>query len=601
MYNTIWRINPATLGNHDIINKHLPGVTLIEEDIADEMHGNGRRHILEISCPNQDHPILQIPRALRKNFLDALITDPKFKKRLFNDKEYEWVLKDTPCSICSSIYSSLLDTTGDPLEVFNILHARKAYYSRQFGEGISVFNPGDPPVHKPIVYQSIQDMLNKLFNTNEIKFLYSYLANTNNGVLALMDVKEYNIDRLLSLHGIVSDGVHKVDFIEERIKSLFVGLVNPEDKKHYENIKSFKDRIVTVNIPYILDYKTEVAIYKNKLGNKINHVFLPGIIENFAKLIVSTRLDSNTNAIKKWIINPDKYKKYIDKDLLLLKMDIYTGTIPEWIDDYDLKRFDANMRKEIIEDSDKEGSIGFSGRQSINIFYDFYRKSCDAGKLFTMSMLKDFFLLLNQTSEHRISADFINSLEDLYDYEVLQQVKESIYYFNKKQITNDILNYLFAINFEIGDKVKSEYTGENLDITDDFLKNFEAIFIGVTSGADARKAFRADIHKEYISNTLTQEIRVQKKKITDTELFENLFERYVNNLKENALVPFADNVSFRRALIDLGTNNFASYDTRLKRDIAFMLENLQDKFGYTEDGAKQIAIYVLDKRLVTKF
>jgi len=57
------------------------------------------------------------------------------------------------------------------------------------------------------------------------------LALTNNGIYALMDIKDNNITRLLSLHGIISDGVHKVEHIEEKINTLFLGLVNPEDKK----------------------------------------------------------------------------------------------------------------------------------------------------------------------------------------------------------------------------------------------------------------------------------------------------------------------------------------------------------------------------------
>ena len=63
---------------------------------------------------------------------------------------YEWVLKDTPCSICSSIYEVLLEKTGDPLSILNMIYSRKAKFSRQFGEGISVFNPGDPIITESI-------------------------------------------------------------------------------------------------------------------------------------------------------------------------------------------------------------------------------------------------------------------------------------------------------------------------------------------------------------------------------------------------------------------------------------------------------------------
>ena len=79
-------------------------------------------------------------------------------------------------------------------------------------------------------------------------------------------------------------------FIEENIKTLFMGLVNPNDKEHYEKIPSFQDRIIQVQVPYILDYNTEVAIYKKRFGSKIEKYFLPGVLENLAKIIISTRL-----------------------------------------------------------------------------------------------------------------------------------------------------------------------------------------------------------------------------------------------------------------------------------------------------------------------
>ena len=121
------------------------------------------------------------------------------------------------------------------------------------------------------------------------------LANTNNGVYALMDIKENNIKRLVDLHGIISDGVHKVEMAEERIKSLFVGLVNPEDKMHYENVKSFQDRIVHINIPYVLDYDTEVSIYINKFGEQIKKKFLPRVLENFGKIIIASRMEPESS------------------------------------------------------------------------------------------------------------------------------------------------------------------------------------------------------------------------------------------------------------------------------------------------------------------
>ena len=163
----------------------------------------------------------------------------------------------------------------------------------------------------------------------------------------------------MSLHGIISDGVHKSGNGRKRIKSMFVGLVNPEDKVHYEKVKSFQDRIFHINIPYVLDYETEVSIYLNKFGDSIKKKFLPRVLENFGKIIVSSRMEPDSPAINNWIKDIDTYRKYLDENRLLLKMELYKGIIPEWLSEEDVKGFSKEVRKDLIEESEKEGKKVF--------------------------------------------------------------------------------------------------------------------------------------------------------------------------------------------------------------------------------------------------
>jgi len=494
-----------------------------------------------------------------------------------------------------------LEKLGEPLEVFNMLHARNINYERQFGRGISVFNPGDEHFVTPIKEPTLQNLLNNLLKSDEVRYVYSNLANTNNGVFALMDIKENNIKRLVSLHGIISDGVHKVEMVEERIKSMFVGLVNPEDKVHYEKVKSFQDRIFHINIPYVLDYETEVSIYLNKFGDSIKKKFLPRVLENFGKIIVSSRMEPDSPAINNWIKDIDTYRKYLDENRLLLKMELYKGIIPEWLSEEDVKGFSKEVRKDLIEESEKEGKKGVSGRQSISIFNMFFTKYADDDdKLITMDMLKSFFEE-NEKLNELVPDQFIDSLVDMYDYNVLQELKESIYYYSEKQIKRDILNYLFAINFEPGATENSAYTGDKIEITEEYFKNFEALLLGTLSTSEERKEFRKEIHNEYITYTVSYEIKLLKKEIHETKLFASLFEKYTRNLKENALTSYSQNDNFRRALIDFSTSVYNSYDSQVKTTISRMLTNLKCKFNYTTEGARQMALYVIDKKLDKKY
>ncbi len=599
MYKTVWRLDVKKLGGLGSLEKILRLDEQENENNNPACYNvpvDTSKKIIDISCPSNDHPILQIPKEFREKFLDELITDKKFKKKLFNSKEYRWVLKDSPCSICSSVYRMLLEKLDEPIEIYNMLYARKMLFDKQFGRGISVFNPGDEHTKRPVTDITLQNLISNLFKNDEIKYIYSQLANTNNGIYALMDIKDNNIQRLIDLHGIISDGIHKVEFSEERIKSLFVGLVNPEDKKHYEDVKSFQDRIINISIPYVLDYEIEVSIYKNKFGEEIEHKFLPGVLDNFAKIIISSRLRFDSPTIKKWIKNIDKYSKYLDDNNLLLKMELYKGIIPEWLSEEDIKNFNKQARKELIMESETEGLKGFSGRQSLSVFNNFFTKHAESDKLITMNMIKDFFAE-NEKYQNQIPSGFIESLEDMYDYNVLQEVKEAIYFYSEKQITKDILNYLFAINYDIGATEKSSYTGDIINITEDYLKNFEALLIGTLSSPDERRIFRKDIHNEYITHTIAYEMKLENKEITKTKLFGVLFEKYTRSLKENALAPYADNDNFRRVLMDYGSQDFNKYDEVAKRTVTRLLANMKSKFEYSLEGAKQICLYVIDKKL----
>jgi len=606
VYKTYWLLDLHKLGGYDKIKKRfsrlakeIKGTKQEDKIFYQPQEGIDSGKYLEISCPNRDHPILQIPKSFRRKFLDELISDQDFKKILFNSKEFEWVFNDIPCSICNSIFNTLLDRLNTPNDVFDMIYARRTSFKRQFGKGISVYNPGDEIISRPLTNPPLQNLINEFLKTDDVRYLYSDLALTNNGVLVLMDIKEKNIERLLNLHGIISDGVHKVELVEERIMSLFMGILNPEDRKHFESVKSFQDRIITVNIPYILDYNTEVSIYMNKFGADIHKKLLPRVLENFAKIIISTRLNKEANAIRNWI-NPEKYKKHLDKYLLLLKMELYSGKLPAWIQEDDSKKFDKATSKAIFRESETEGHKGISGRQSLNIFSSFFVKYAKRDKLVTMEQVKNFFMQ-NEQWMKEIPEGFIDSLESLYDFNVLQEVKEAIYYFNETQISNDILNYLYAINFELGEKVKCVYTEDEINVSEDFFKDFEALFLGSGALAYQRKDFRKNILNEYITKTLSQEIRIEGKLITETEQFQNLFDRFIANLKENALAPYIHSDTFRRAISDFGSISFNSHDERMKRDVMRLIHNLMSKFQYSQASAREISLYILDKGIAAKY
>lgn len=612
-YETVWRLDRQLLGQFgenetDLFLNKLTSL-LDEHEVrqSDLMQAhsdlnNGGSAYIEIPCPSHDSPILMIPREYRRDFFDDLFKNDETKWKLFTEKQYEWLFKDSPCTICESIYQALLSRLHDPARVLKMLYARHYQFNRRLGEGISVYNPGDKIVKQSVLgNEMLQKRINGLLHdSNQVQYMFSNFAKTNNGIYALMDVKGYNVERLLELHNIISEGVHKVEYIEEKVNSLFLALMNPEDEESIKDLPSLSDRIETIKIPYVLDLCTEVEIYRNTFGRHINNRFLPRVLHNFARIIIATRMRKESPSMLEWIKQPARYSSYCDKNLQLLKMELYTGNIPNWLGENDRKGLTSQLRRKIIDESENEGDQGFSGRDSIRIFNELYSSHAKEGSMIDMATLDSFFRKHKDWMD-LIPEGFLDALLHMYNYTIMQEIKESLYYYNEDQIVRDLQNYIFAINFETGRVIDCPYSGDRINVSEDFFKPIEKRLIASADDRSHVLLFRKDIQKEYTARTLTQEIQLDQKKLTETTLYQNLYERYVHHLKESVLEPFLNNDNFRQAIKDFGRDEFKTFDNRIRNDVSFLMNNLCEKFGYSKLGAKEVCIYLIDNELAQKF
>jgi predicted Ser/Thr protein kinase len=610
-YEVVWRLKRETLDGFSDSGA-IPILNSINasDDPANQKAFHGRPSFIhetdeyvEIPCPSHDNPLLLIPKSYRRDFFDNLFKNNKFKYKLFTEKEYEWVFRDNPCTICSSIYKALQGKLDHPSEVFEMLYAGEYHFNRRLGQGVSVFNPGDKPLRQVVMTNDmLQHRLDSLLkDSNRVRYMFSNYARTNNGIYSLMDIKSHNKDRLIELHNIISEGIHKVEHIEENVHSLFLALMNPEDKRNISNIHSFMDRIEYIKIPYILDVRTEVEIYRGVFGKHIDGNFLPKVLHNFARAIISSRLNKRSEGLLEWIKQPEKYVNYCDRNLHLLKMEIYTGHIPSWLDEDDLKAFSSTFRKKILAESEFEGNKGFSGRDSIKIFNDFYSAYANSGKPINMSMVMAFFKKKQKDQPGYIPDGFLESLCNMYDYNALQEVKESLYDYNEEVVAADIQDYLYALNFETGAEIRCVYTNRKFTVDEAFFKSIEKQILGESIDKKTSDQFRLETQKEYASRTLTQEIMSDGRDIKRTDLYLSLLEKYLYHLKQKVLDPFLKNENFRRAIKDYEKEDFKTYDRKIQEDVTFLIQNLVKKYQYTLKGAKEICIYVVDSELAQKF
>lgn len=560
---------------------------------------NNQQKPIIISCPANDHPITIIPLHFRRQILEKILPE-NFRKKVFDSKEYEWVLHDQPCAFCRTMYSHLTLYHPQDKNIFDYIRAKRMNFSRHMGKGVSVFNPADPVMEGAVENPEIQQTINRIFKSDDILYTYSYLAYTNNGVMALMDIKDNNVKRLLNLHGIISDGVHKVNQTEERLKTIFLGVLNPEDRQAFEHIQSFRDRIVTIKIPYVLDYNTEVSIWEEKFGQHTIDAFMPRVVHNLAKIFISTRMKADTKVFDSWLEKPEKYKNYIDEHLFLLKMELYTGKIPRWLDDQDVINFKKEIRKQVLSDTETEGQSGISGRQSLNLFNRFISRFELKKQSITMLDVMEF--IKNESAfNNQITQKFAQTLFTLYEFNILDEVKEAMYFFNEEKMKRDIKNYLFALNFDAGQLVHCPYTGDTFEVNDEFFQSIEPFLLEDTSSHYECEIFRKQEHITYISKTLSVEMQIQGKSIEETSQFELLMNKYINNLKKSSIAPYENNDHFRRCVEAFLTPEFVKFEPHIQETVQRIILNLNLKFGYIDTSARYIILYVLDNKLNDRF
>lgn len=570
-----------------------------------------KKPLLVIPCPSHDYPILLIPKDQRLGFLQRLFADrPEDLKAILNEKSYDWLMSGDVCTICKSIFWASLEKLGSLEQVLRMVRVRPYRFNRALGEGISIFNPGDRPMMQMaggepsgwyFANQQIQERLDSIFGINVVRYKSSLLARTNNGIYVLMDVKSHNRGRLLELHNVISEGVHKVGGdVEEHINSLFLALMNPEDQGVFkeEKMESFEGRIHYNKIPFVLEPATEIEIWHSIFGQGIDGRFLPEVLLGLAAVIICSRMNKECGPFKEWIPDMKQYARYCDEYGILLRMAIYSGIIPDWLSEEDRKKFTAAMRRAIITEGEHEGAAGFSGRDSIVLFREFFSLYGGRENLITMANVIDFFKhkISRDTRNTNIPPKFLASLQDSYDYGVLNAVKESLYYYNEDQIERDVLNYLCAVDYDPGSDITCSYTGEELYVTIDFLKLVGSRLTGKSMSDAEALRFAQDIQKKHTTTRAKEGLG-----ITETDFYKELLKTYRKNLQANVLQPFIASSSFRDAVKAFGTPDFETFDTRLREHIAYMVTNLTERFCYTEQGAKEICIYVLDKNLAQQF
>ena len=616
LYEIVWKLDTKELG-------------VKKEETCDDCKDNKTFRLEDnvfVPCLNHCNPAFLIPREVRREFLDEVLPNTEFKHNLFTKEEYQWVFDKKMCPVCQKIFRAVgrklfeeKKQKYDLNKILDMLFVRQYRFDRRLSQGISVFGSGDEPNKKKIVDdEEIQKGLSVIFKGDRIEYIAHPLCETNSGVLGLMDIKSYNIERFIELHNVVSEDKVKARRYEQGVFTLFLAVMNPEDKENIKDIESFLDRIVYVWIPYITDVRTEMKVYKDIFGKDVAAMFLPEIAENFTRVILASRLNGYYGALEAWL-GEKRLKQYYerhlcDRDGLTLLMDISDGEIPKWLFEDDVKKFRARIRRWILEEVKTSAQEGISGRDSIEYFGKFLtwfkekmksesKEKEEKIRLINMDDLISFLdKLLKEIDPDNdlIPKDFLGDILDCYNERVVEQIKISLYRYNEELVQEYLLNYLFALSLDEGTTEVCPYTDTDEEITasKDFFKNIEDYLLA-GEGELKRTKQREKWQEEHVRDMAV--IQKDVKKILKTKLYKTLLKKYNKALKRDILEPLKSNENFGRAIKDFGTERFEIHDKKIKDDVKHMLKQLQKEFVHTEEGAQQVAEYAIDCGLIADY
>ena len=312
------------------------------------------------------------------------------------------------------------------------------------------------------------------------------------------------------------------------------------------------DRVVKINVPYILELDQEQKIYEKILSRSdFDAHIAPHTIKVAAMFSVMSRL------------------KPTSKCDLLTKMKIYNGE--EVIEKGRVKKIDIN---DLREESRDEGMTGISTRfisKAIDHALTDHSKEC----VTPISVMKS---LTKMVKEQIIDNDFREScleiIQKVVREEYLRILETEIakafitaYEEQAQSLFNTYLDNAEAYTTKA--KIRDELTGEERSADEKFMKSIEEV-IGITGSS--RAGFRSDVTAYMFAKMRHGE----KVDYTSYEPLKEAIEAYlINSVKDMARI----------------VTKSKSRDEEQRKKHSDMVVTLIEEYGYNEDSAEEILRY----------
>lgn len=312
------------------------------------------------------------------------------------------------------------------------------------------------------------------------------------------------------------------------------------------------DRVVKINVPYVLELSQEIKIYEKILSKAdFSAHIAPHTIEIASMFSVLSRL------------------KPTQKCDLLTKLRIYNGD--DVIEKGRIKKVDI---KDLREEAPSEGMSGISTRFIMKAI-DSALSDSDKGVITPISVMES---LTRQVKEQIVDEEFkgtcLELIQKVVREEYLKMLENEIakafitaYEEQAQSLFDTYLDNAEA--FTTNSKLKNRVTREDMQADENFMREIEEQ-IGITGSA--REGFRSDVTAYMFAKMR----RGQKVSYVSYEPLKEAIEMYM--------------ISSVKSMARIVTKSKTRDDDQ-KKKYNEMVKTLIDDYGYTEDSAEEILTY----------
>ena len=490
---------------------------------------------------------------------------------------------------------------GDP-QRGNPLHLVPRSLRPAFEEELKVKIDGD--VSPPVRYSLLNDMDGKYEDFKVIETTFSQRGRRGIASVPPMDANSQDVSvligsediskldlyseddpRVLSLNGAFNVGnrgiVEFVEIFKNEIEFLHTIITATQEKRvpapgkhdmiHFDGVilahcneaewnrfqsehtnEAILDRVVKINVPYVLELEQEIKIYEKLLSRAhFDSHIAPHTIRVASMFSVLSRL------------------KPSGKCDILTKMKIYNGE--DVIEKGRVKKIDI---KDLREESNHEGMDGISTRFIMKSI-DCALSDSDKGFITPISIMDTIAKnCKEQIIDDAFKKECLTLLQDVVRKEYLRilenEIAKAFVAAYEEQAQSLFETYLDnAEAFAMRSKIKDKVTDEEMEPDEKFMATIEEA-IGIVGSS--KEGFRADVTAYMFAKVR----RGETVNYTSYEPLKEAIESYlINSVKDMARI----------------VTKSKTRDDKQKKKYNNMVKTMIDDYGYTEDSAEAILVY----------